>query len=613
MGIDTGETETSAVPPPRQTDDPRAWCAVAVARLAQDEPGPALEASRQAVTLDPGGEWGYRLASLALERLGRAADATDAAETAVRLAPGSWAARLRFGGALKRMPGRWREAWAQARRAVRFAPEHPDPHVLIGDLSLLRGDHRRAGIAYRNALHRDESHVAARVNLALTRLRWERPRTHHDPAWPVDPRQTARTRRAVEVWIRRVRVLLALATAATAVLTQVASGFTVGAGAAALLGVGLVTVLSARRIPAWSYLPDVLARDRWLTLSGGAVLAAVPAFAVAVFVLAAVPPAAGLTGAPAVWGGLAAFTVCHGIVIGVLRLLAGVWRGRPVAALRDLAAALAIDPGDRAARRNADVTLWGVVARLWCFLVPLALLAARIPPPAPLIERFTLPAASAGGVVLLVALIRIHRRGGLVPHLPAILRADRRLGLACAATLVGIVLLIAAPVAGPAAIWPPALILLLFLSRAAPAWWSGGPGPLRSSLILGESPGPRAHGEVVPAPELRRELRRAFITGRDVVLSYVDATGWPRMVAVGAVTGVGSGGELSIIAGEEAWAAALRDPRAAVYVSDPADRRFWVEIRGVALPDEESGTLRITPKEVVLAERPGRHQGRGHS
>ncbi|WP_176728573.1 tetratricopeptide repeat protein [Planobispora rosea] len=193
---------------------------MAAARLGRGEPEAALEAARRAVELDPragaGAEWGYRLASLAFERLGRDAEAVAAAEEAVRLAPGSWSARLRLGAALRRIPGRWKESRVQAARAARYAPEEPDPHVLVGDLSLLRGDYAQARTAYRHALRRLDDHPGARINLGLAMLRWERPRRHHDPAWPVDPRETGRARRALEVWSRQVRVLLAVALLAVA-------------------------------------------------------------------------------------------------------------------------------------------------------------------------------------------------------------------------------------------------------------------------------------------------------------------------------------------------------------------------------------------------------------
>ncbi|MEV0521724.1 hypothetical protein AB0I64_44880, partial [Nonomuraea sp. NPDC050405] len=74
---------------------PRDWCTEAVARLHAGRPEEALNAAREAAARDDHGEaaatgeWAHRLMSLALERLGRDADALPPAREAVRLAPGS--------------------------------------------------------------------------------------------------------------------------------------------------------------------------------------------------------------------------------------------------------------------------------------------------------------------------------------------------------------------------------------------------------------------------------------------------------------------------------------------------------------------------------------------
>jgi hypothetical protein len=89
------------------------------------------------------------------------------------------------------------------------------------------------------------------------------------------------------------------------------------------------------------------------------------------------------------------------------------------------------------------------------------------------------------------------------------------------------------------------------------------------------------------------------------VLSYGDALG-PRVA--GAVASVTSSGELRLIAETAAWAAIEQDPRVAVFATDPLQRRFWVEVRGIARAD--SDVLRVTPKQVLFGEFPGRHQRR---
>ncbi|NUS03862.1 MAG: hypothetical protein HOV97_15015, partial [Nonomuraea sp.] len=69
-----------------------------------------------------------------------------------------------------------------------------------------------------------------------------------------------------------------------------------------------------------------------------------------------------------------------------------------------------------------------------------------------------------------------------------------------------------------------------------------------------------------------------------------------------------SSGELRLIAEPRAWDAVEADPRVAVLAADPLHGRFWVEVRGVALPDAD--VLRVTPGQVLVGEFPGRHQRR---
>ncbi|GAA1276199.1 hypothetical protein GCM10009677_32290 [Sphaerisporangium rubeum] len=615
----TSEHEPSTVPSPRDRSDPRAWCAVAVARLARDQPEGALEAAGEAVERDPGGEWGHRLMSLALERLGRDSEATVAAQDAVRLAPGSWAARLRFGSVLRRTPGRWRDAWAQAQQAVRFAPEQPDPHVLIGDLALARGDFRQAAAAYRTALRRDEDHPAARVNLGLTHLRWERPRDHHDPTWAVDPRETARARRALEVWSRQVRVLAAVALTAVAVLAfwyELRDQALIGGAAVPVLMLA-ATVRQARRVGVWRYVPGMLARDLWLCVSVSVAVLVAAAYVTALATLPDWTPGSlvvPLVYAPApvtvewedilggLWAGLFGLVLFNGLAVLCLRGLTETWQGRPVRALAEFTA---VAPG-RVGLRDTGVTLWIVAARLWTLVVLLAV----VPP----LAGDTRAALAA--VCVPFAMLYVRWRGGLRNRLGEVLRHDRTLALALLALLPASAALftVGLPVPALAGAWWTvaamfAVAVLSFTARGLRAWWRGSAGPWRASLVPCESCGPRLPGEVVPPVPLSEEVRRAFTLSRSVVLSFSD-TGGPRALAVAAVTSVSSSGELRLIATEEAWAAAARDPRVAVFAADPGERRFWAEVRGVALPDPAQDVLRVTPKHVHIAEFPGRHEAR---
>mgnify|MGYP002621919621 CR=1 FL=1 len=603
--------DDSYVPPPKDRSDPRAWCAVAAARLALDQPETALDAARQAMSLAPYGDWGHRLASLALERLGRDAEAVAAARDAVRLAPGSWAARLRLAAALRRMRRGWRDAWIQAGHAARFAPERPGPHVLIGDLCLLRGDHEQAARAYRTALRRDDRHIAAHVNLGLTLLRWERPRGHHDPAWPVDPRDTGHDRELVASWSRQVRSLLAAAVAGVTLLAVV-TGLREEArllGAALLPPIAVLTVRRARGLRARPYLPAMLARDPWLGMAVSVTVMVALGYTAAI--------AFGAVADGVLWAALFGLALCNGPAMAVLRLLAETWRGRPLAALAEFAAA----GEERAARRAAGVTLWIITGRLWC-------LAALPPLAVPLTGE---PRAALAALLVPAALWYVRARAGEYGR--AVAAGDRGLRTALAAVLcsavaaaaAGLLALGAAPgtaeaavASGPsilwrpmwAALWPSAAALavaaLVFAGRVAAAWWRGAPGATRESLTLCEPRG--LPEEAGPSPELGERLRRALTFSRQVVLAYADEGG-PRVLAVGSVTEVTPSGDLRLIVADEAWEAAERDPRVAVYVADPEGRR-WAEVRGIALADLDEDVLRVTPKQVAVGEYPGRHQAR---
>ncbi|GII54845.1 hypothetical protein Pth03_32340 [Planotetraspora thailandica] len=647
MGSEIDQWDTSPVPPPHDHTDPRAWCAVAVARLARDQPEAALEAARQAIDRAPDGEWGHRLASLALERLGRDTEAVDAAREAVRLAPGSWAARLRLGGALRRVSGGWREAWAQARDAVRFAPDEPDPHALVGDLALLRGDHERAARAYESALDRARDHRGARINLGLTLLRWERPRPHHDPAWEADPRDTGRTRNALRIWSRQVRVLLALAVAAVAVAGL---GFDLRreaqiGGAVVLAAVLIVTLRQAGRVRAWPYVLPMMRRDLWLAMSAATALLALAAYVTGLATLPDLPPgtppdavpAALLEPEAAVWAGSAGLVLFNGLAVGLVRLVVETWRGRLVPALAQFAAA----GDDRTALRDVDVTLWLAVGRMWWLTAlaaalppltgePLTALTAAVVPAALLYGRSRVAAGPASpygrsraGAPSASAYGRSRQgRDQALRGLRPVLRADRLLASSFAALLVGSVCLIVTGVAAshpltggaePGAVaragWQGtlgalALVAAAFCVRAAQAWWRGSAGPGRASLVLADTRWTSLPGDVTPSTGLSEEVRHAATYSRSVVLAYSEPDG-PRALAVSAVTSVSPTGEFRLITGDEAWEAVGRDPRVVLYVGDP---RFWAEVRGVAVP--EGDVLRVTPRRVLIRAYPGRHQAR---
>ncbi|MEV0229736.1 hypothetical protein [Nonomuraea sp. NPDC050786] len=598
----------------------REWCDEALARLTAGRPESALEAARRAADLDPGAEWAYRLISLAHERLGRDADAAPAAEQAVELARGSWPARLRLAAVLRRVPGRWREAVEHATLAARFAPEEPGPEVMRGDLALLRGDHTCAEQAYRAALAIDPGHPQARVNLGLALLCWDRPRPHHDLAWSVDPRDTGRARRALEIWSRQARLLVAVATlaiAGAALFLDWGSRAVLGGFAVLVLLVPL-TVRQARRVGLWSYVPAMLCRDPWL--GAALVSTAVSVLAFAAWLLLGAMPSVPSAFDP-VWAGLAGIVVLGWPALAAVRALAEAWRGRPLSALAETERALSSgqvqaqaertlsdqaqaqaervlpDQGraqaERTAKRNVGVMLWIVLGRTWSVLVPLVGGALAVEP------RAAVAAVAVPYPVIRGYLRARHRDDRWLPVAVALVV------LSAAACAVGGLLELwridpAAAWAWRAGLGAMAAALAVFAARAARAWWRGGPGPWRASLIMCDLP-----VGAEPSVALDPEVRQTFSYARSIVLSFADSLG-PRVA--GAVASVTSSGELRVITETEAWDAVETDPRVAVFAADPLQRRFWVEVRGIAMAD--SDVLRVTPKQVLVGEFPGRHQRR---
>ncbi|TYB54590.1 tetratricopeptide repeat protein [Nonomuraea sp. PA05] len=588
--VGTDESGTKGNHPDRSS---REWCEEALARLSAGRPESALDAARRAAGLDPGSEWAHRLISLAHERLGREAEAVPAAERAVELARGSWQARLRLAAVLRRVPGRWAQAVEQAELARKFAPEEPAPEVMLGDLALLRGEHARAERSYQAALAIDPTDPQTRVNLGLALLRWDRPRPHHDPAWPLDPRETGRARRALEVWSRQVRLLLAVATlgiAACALLLDRGAEARLG-GCAVLLLLVPLTVRQARRVGAWPYVGAMFGRDPWLGVSVVSAVLSVAGFGTWLL-LGAVRVLPSLL--DPVWAGLAGILVLGWPALAAVRVLAESWRGHP---LRALAATEPARPDERTARRNAGVMLWIVLGRTWSVLVTLVAVALVVE-----------PGAAVAAVAVPYPMVRGYlraRRGArhqVDPWLATAIWLVVPAAVACAAGgLVG--------AAGGAAVaaWAwriglgalaaAAVVLAL---RGLQAWWRGGPGPWRSSLLMCDLPVGAG-----PSVALNSEVRQTFSYARSIVLSYGDSLG-PRVA--GAVASVTSSGELRLIAETAAWDAIEEDPRVAVFATDPLQRRFWVEVRGIARAD--SDVLRVTPKQVLVGEFPGRHQRR---
>jgi Flp pilus assembly protein TadD len=268
------------------------WCRLSLANLRLDRDPEALEAAGRAAALAPDNDWPHRLASHALESLGRHDEAVRAAGEAVRLAPNVWQGHARFAATLSASGGDLGLARQAAGHAVGLAPNEPDAHSAMGLVALRQGDLETAERAFRHVLSLQPEHHSALNNLAVVQLR------RHDldgalhgfsAAIRSEPQQEV-ARRNVDVVVRavlyRAQWFVFLAAYGT---RQVIGGHLFG-GAHAAMGrpvrfavVGVVAALaiagavwSLRRIPAAlrPYARSVVRRSRLLLLSAAVTVAA---------------------------------------------------------------------------------------------------------------------------------------------------------------------------------------------------------------------------------------------------------------------------------------------------------------------------------------------------
>jgi Flp pilus assembly protein TadD len=151
--------------------DADVWCRLSLANLRLDRDAEALEAAARATALAPDNDWPHRLASHALESLGRNDEAVREAGEAVRLAPNVWQGHARFAATLSAAGGDLRLARQAAGYAVQLAPNEPDAHSAMGLVALRQGDHDTAERAFRHVLSLQPEHHSALNNLAVVQLR----------------------------------------------------------------------------------------------------------------------------------------------------------------------------------------------------------------------------------------------------------------------------------------------------------------------------------------------------------------------------------------------------------------------------------------------------------
>jgi tetratricopeptide (TPR) repeat protein len=313
------------------------WCRLSLANLRQDRDLEALEAAGRAAALAPDSDWPHRLASHALESLGRHDEAVRAAGEAVRLAPNVWQGHARFAATLSASGGDLRLARQAAGHAVQLAPNEPDAHSAMGLVALRQGDLETAERAFRHVLSLQPEHHSALNNLAVVQLR------RHDldgalhgfsAAIRSEPQQEV-ARRNVDVVVRAVLYRAQWFVFIAAYGTRQVVGRHTHTGAQAPMGrparfavVGFIAALaiaggvwSLRRIPPAlrPYARSLVRRSRMLLLSAAVTVTAF-ATLLAVTVPARASTAAAISAVAAVLGVI-------GVLLSILNRQGGVrWR-----------------------------------------------------------------------------------------------------------------------------------------------------------------------------------------------------------------------------------------------------------------------------------------------
>jgi len=148
-------------------DDAHLLGLLARCQLGTGHHAAALATANRCVALHPEDEWGHRLASIALDGMGRAEEALGAAQQAVRLAPLAWRTHLQVALVAVDVRGRLVDARDAAAHAVRLAPNEPDAYFAVGLVAQRRSEHDAARAAYRHTLALDPQHAMALNNLTV--------------------------------------------------------------------------------------------------------------------------------------------------------------------------------------------------------------------------------------------------------------------------------------------------------------------------------------------------------------------------------------------------------------------------------------------------------------
>jgi hypothetical protein len=207
----------------------------------------AVESAKRLVALQPDGEWGHRLLSIALlDSRHRSAAAVQAAQEAVRLAPHKWETHQTLAQALMGTTfGGTTRARPAAERAVELAPHEPLAHFTLGLVAQRLGDLDAARGSYREALRLDPQNASALNNLAVieSKHRFGRQLRGYAAALRADPQGEVAKDNLVVVTHNMIRRLYRCGVAVM-VAGVVLTGFgTIGPNVASITA-GILTVVA---------------------------------------------------------------------------------------------------------------------------------------------------------------------------------------------------------------------------------------------------------------------------------------------------------------------------------------------------------------------------------
>lgn len=155
--------------------DPTALCLSARVELALGRDEQALAYARRAAAAAPDAEWPLRLQAISAIRLGRRADAVQAARAAVMIDPRTPETHRLLAEILIETEGDLTKAWAAARYATELEPTDAISHATMGRVALAFGDEGTARRALNEALRLDPIDGNARNDLGRLDLRQMEP------------------------------------------------------------------------------------------------------------------------------------------------------------------------------------------------------------------------------------------------------------------------------------------------------------------------------------------------------------------------------------------------------------------------------------------------------